>query len=272
MSDITLKYAINNNCIEKAIVFLELNKFLKKHEVFMQNNNLRDLKEDEDKMKKSIWIMQRTKMFNAHWYLNGIYYPLFKRLEILLINLNITTQSRNKNKKVFNNNWNINLGRLINARGCTGFEKPHNIDSSKGVSACIIPNKFKPIWNICKRILNMFDEDYGKNNDYAVAINCMNSLDHFVKFHVDSHDISHQYCLALGTYKGAETEIIINGKSIIIDYYYRIVKMDGRCRHRVLPFYDYNNSYIRFGIIWYKLYDRRKYKKDEIYNQVRLYI
>ena len=66
MSDITLKYAINNNCIEKAIVFLELNKFLKKHEAFMQNNNLKDLKEDEDKMKKSIYLMQRTKMFNAH--------------------------------------------------------------------------------------------------------------------------------------------------------------------------------------------------------------
>ncbi len=264
MENLTLNQVINNNLINKTLLYLEYHKYLHDHASII-NKRLVDLKKDKKLLEQSLCIMHRCKIYKIHLNHNGVYYTLFKQLESLLLNISLNKQSRNKNKLIFNNCWNINLGRLINAQGASGFEMQHNIYKGKGVSECIIKKKWKSIWHLCKDILNLFDNEYGRDEDYAVAINCMNSHEHFVKFHVDSSDITHQYCLALGNYKNGETEIIINGNSHVIDYYYRIVKMDGRNKHRVLPCKNIDESFVRFGVIWYKLYDRTKFQVDPIY-------
>ena len=263
METTTISEIVETKQFSKALLFLEYHLFLNKNKHLL-DQRLSDALENVENIRKILFVMHRVNIYQIHLHHNAVFYNHFKALERLLNNINNNKQARNKKKDIFNNKWNINLGRLINAYGATGFTIKHNIYKGKGVSECKIPKKWKIVWNLCKHILLLIDEEYADGDYFAVAINRMDKQNHFVKSHIDKFDLCHQYCLTVGNFEGGETEIEINNTSIIRNYWYRILKMDGRLPHRVLPFKNYKLHHVRFAIIWYKLYDPKIVKKRPI--------
>lgn len=79
-------------------------------------------------------------------------------------------------------------------------------------------------------------------------------------WHIDKGDISWQYLFGFGDYSGGCLEVkTASGRVAKIDIRYKIVKMDGRFMHRVTPWKGKRNS-----IIWFKGFDRRYKKADEL--------
>ena len=77
---------------------------------------------------------------------------------------------------------------------------------------------------------------------------------HYVRRHVDDKDIQFQYAIVLGDgVTGGDLRLWnTDGSSQTINYLHKVVKMDGRLPHEVLPF-----TGTRFCVIFYKLDDRQ---------------
>lgn len=92
----------------------------------------------------------------------------------------------------------------------------------------------------------------GVHEDFAVQVNIY-SDGSFCKSHQDEHDIDVQYGLGLGDYTGGALQMTgTDGTATEMDIRRRIVKMDARNCHKVLPFQG-----TRISVFWYKRYDRR---------------
>lgn len=92
----------------------------------------------------------------------------------------------------------------------------------------------------------------GTHEDFAVQVNIYTD-GCYCKPHRDEHDIDVQYGLGLGNYSGGALQMTsVDGVATDVDIRRRIVKMDARNSHKVLPFEG-----TRISIFWYKRYDRR---------------
>lgn len=92
----------------------------------------------------------------------------------------------------------------------------------------------------------------GGHEDFAVQVSIY-SDGSYCHSHRDEHDIDVQYGLGLGNYTGGALQMTsADGVAIDLDIRHRIVKMDARNSHKVLPFQG-----TRISIFWYKRYDRR---------------
>ena len=110
----------------------------------------------------------------------------------------------------------------------------------------------------------MIDSDFAAG-EYVVNYSCMTKPEQYVKKHVDSEDISHQYAMTLGSYKGAALRMYDDNDNILgdFDYYKKVCKMDGRLPHEVIT-NDFQGT--RFTLVWFKTYDHRKTEPDPICN------
>ena len=197
----------------------------------------------------------------------GSLFQEVKDLEKLLLGYRPTLQEQTSGR--FNLMWSLNLGTTTNALGATGFSHPHNL--FKGVGVCLVPyedrssstKKKKAIWRACASLIQQIDPEYAAG-DFAVAINCMTSKKHDVYLHRDESDVSWQYILTLGKYRGAHLECFNNAKQLIFSEGkpHRIVKFDGRLPHRV-RLDDFRGT--RISVIWYKCFDRCKEEPDPIF-------
>lgn len=117
-------------------------------------------------------------------------------------------------------------------------------------------------YKLAREIIQKVDPDYAQG-EYEVNFSCMDRPTHYVKRHVDDQDISHQYALGLGEYKGAELRVWNKTQSNFQDFDYRhkMLQMDGRNYHELV-----SNKFEgeRFTVIWYKTYDHRKTQADPI--------
>ena len=103
-------------------------------------------------------------------------------------------------------------------------------------------------------LLEEVDPQYaGKHEDYAVQVTLYDSSKRdSCKEHADKDDIAPQLMMTLGDFTGGELAVTdSNGKCTNVDLKDRIVKLDARQTHKVLPFEG-----IRISVIWYKRYDR----------------
>jgi hypothetical protein len=93
----------------------------------------------------------------------------------------------------------------------------------------------------------------GQFNDVVFQVNIMAPRMH-VKEHIDSKDISFQYAIGLGEYKGGEffTTNSETGERVEMSLKNRIVKVDGRHPHGARN----TLSGTRYSVFIYKLYDR----------------
>ena len=196
---------------------------------------------------------------------------LMDQMESILHKVNLTKQYRDKTKKVkFNLQWAFLLGHNCSALGAKSFETPHTFKKGKGVCITRVEDRNLPkwkleLWDLSKKLIKMIDPDFAEG-EYVVNYSCMKSADQYVKKHVDADDISYQYALALGNYKGAKLRCYDNSNNVLgdFDYHRRICKMDGRLPHELIT---ENFQGERFCVIWFKSYDHRKFEADPIFRQ-----
>ena len=178
------------------------------------------------------------------------------------------TQYRDNNKKVrFNLEWSMLIGHTTNALGAKSFETPHNFKKGRGVYVKPVEERTmskwkKELWALSKELISIVDPDFA-DGEYVVNYSCMTKPEQYVKKHVDSDDISHQYALALGNYSGAKLRCYDEEDNVLgdFDYHRKICKMDGRLPHELI---QDNFKGKRFCVIWFKLYDHRKAEPDPI--------
>lgn len=92
----------------------------------------------------------------------------------------------------------------------------------------------------------------GEHGDFVVQTTMYGDKG-YCKPHRDKHDVDCQYLIGFGDYKGGELEVeLSNGKKETVDIRHKIVRMDGRLRHRVKSWTGNRQS-----VIWYKVWDRR---------------
>lgn len=131
----------------------------------------------------------------------------------------------------------------------------------KGTAAFLMPvrkqnlkREVKAAYTLARTIIADIDPEYAAG-EFMVNFGYINSRDHRVKKHTDSHDVSHQYALGLGSYKGAKLRIHHESGPIDVDYRHKVVKFDGRIPHEVVMDDDFEGE--RFSVIWFKNYDSR---------------
>lgn len=152
------------------------------------------------------------------------------------------------------------MGRTI-GRGTipTQHYRPHNFKEDEIVFARDPRVGGKPQWqkdlwdrHLVPLIELVAPEWAGAHEDFAVQVNVY-SDGSYCKSHRDEHDIDVQYGLGLGDYTGGALQMTCaDGVATEVDIRRRIVKMDARNSHKVLPFQG-----TRISVFWYKRYDRR---------------
>ena len=182
-------------------------------------------------------------------------------LEAALYRVPLRTQRRDAVKKRnFNQAWQYGQGRQVNTVGLGGFQTPHNFRKGIGVYMGNAYRTDAPVWKhelweTCAEILELIDPNCaGSTGDYCVNFARMDdSLEHYVKEHIDGHDVAYQLAVCLGDFKGGELRCTLaDGTSQMYDNTRKFVQLDGRLPHRVEPFIG-----VRFSVIFYKVFDRR---------------
>ena len=196
---------------------------------------------------------------------------LMTEIEKILKTVKHNQQYRDKTKKVrFNLQWSFLLGEgTTSALGAKSFETPHNFKQGRGVCLTKVASRKLPkwkleLWDLSKQLITLIDPDFAQG-EYIVNFSCMNKPEQYVKKHVDSDDISHQYALALGDYKNATLRLYDADDKVLgdFDYHRKVCKMDGRLPHELVSD-GFEGE--RFCIVWFKTYDHRKTKADPIFN------
>jgi len=149
--------------------------------------------------------------------------------------------------------------------GKPGFVR-HNFKNTaayvKPIEDQKVPDLWKKAYRKAMRVLRGIDADYAEG-ETVVQFAYMSSPTHYVGKHVDSNDISHQYAISLGDYKGATLRVYNqSGKAHDVDNRHKVVKFDGRLPHEVVVDESFEGD--RFTVIFYKNYDSRKSEPDPV--------
>ncbi len=125
----------------------------------------------------------------------------------------------------------------------------------------------KALYAKASELLRLIDREYASNNDYVINFSCMSDpKKHYARKHTDSDDVAPQYAMVLGDCTGGELKLWnSDGDTQVIDYTNKILKLDGRLQHEVMPF-----TGRRYCIIWYKVYDRNMKKPAPVFEPARI--
>ena len=139
------------------------------------------------------------------------------------------------------------------------FYRPHNFKDHewvymRNVQHCSKPKLQKMLYTEhFLPLLTNIDPDYALNEDFAVQLSVYESAaDDFCGWHRDDKDVDSQYMFCVGNYSGGELQVDYGGgrmETVSLDH--RVARIDGRYRHRVLPFCG-----TRISVIYFKRYDR----------------
>ena len=146
-------------------------------------------------------------------------------------------------------------------------QTPHNFKPGKGVCLTKVESRKLPswklkLWDLSKKIITLIDPDFAAG-EFIVNYSCMNKSEHYVKKHIDSNDISYQYALTLGNYRGAKVKTYDEKDNVLgeFDYYKAPCRFDGRLPHEVVTD-NFCGTCNRFTLVWFKCYDYRKSEPD----------
>ena len=194
-------------------------------------------------------------------------------IEGILDTVKMDTQYRNGNKKdTFHWDFSMQIGRTTNALGAAkgAFNTRHHFEKGRGVYMGNIEDRKIPKWKLnlwkkSKRIIQLIDPDFAANDDFVVQYARMSNPNHHCKKHVDALDVSHQYALALGNYRGAKLRVYDAQDKPTGEYDYKrkILKFDGRLPHE-LVMDDFQGT--RYSLVFFKMYDRRQTERAPIFH------
>ena len=187
-------------------------------------------------------------------------------------------QQRDKKKKAtFFLEWQFYAGRSIRAKttkqGNPTWCHEHNFKNGKGVYLRDVADSTKSpqqkiLYAKACELLSLIDSAYaGDHKDFVVNFSCMSKpIQHYVKKHTDAEDIQFQYALVLGDCTGGDLKLWDSrGNEHVLNYHNKILKLDGRLPHEVMPF-----TGRRYCIIWYKVFDRRMIRPAEIFEPAEI--
>jgi len=187
-------------------------------------------------------------------------------------------QQRDKKKKAtFSLEWQFYVGRSIRAKtteqGNPTWCHEHNFKAGKGVYLRDVADSTKSpqqkiLYTKACELLSLIDPDYaGDHKDFVINFSCMSKpIQHYVKKHTDAGDIQFQYALVLGDCTGGDLKLWDSrGNEHVLNYHNKILKLDGRLPHEVMPF-----TGRRYCIIWYKVFDRRMTRPAEIFEPAEI--
>ena len=119
----------------------------------------------------------------------------------------------------------------------------------------------KEAYYLSRDVMRQIDPHYAEG-EFVVQFAKIDSAAHYVKKHVDQHDVSHQYALTFGEYEGAA--LLVHppdgGPPHRVDGKDCIVKFDARHPHEV-DLTGFKGE--RYTVIWYKNYDRRQLARPD---------
>jgi hypothetical protein len=148
-------------------------------------------------------------------------------------------------------------------KGQEQYYAEHNMRKDKMVF--IGDNKTKPEWlkdlykdHLTPLICKAAEDWAGKDGDWAVQLLVYKDGD-YCEEHVDKEDIDVQYMLCLGSYTGGELRVRVGDDTHDVDLNHKLVKVDARNPHSVLPFEG-----TRISVIWYKVFDTRMKTKAPV--------
>eukprot|EP00945_MAST-04E_sp_MAST-4E-sp1_P000555 g555.t1 len=189
------------------------------------------------------------------------------KLLSLLEKVRVSTQNRDQNKRKFSLKWQKAMGRTVGTWHT--FTLPHNFKPGKkvfinGDYAKGTTKQFVELYHVARLLLLCIDPEYACNGDFVVQFALMTDpKKHYVKQHGDVEDITYQYAMGLGNYKGGLLRVHTKSGPRDIDIRNRLVKFDGRLPHEVVNYQGGN----RFTVIFYKNYDRRILEAQPILQQ-----
>jgi len=180
----------------------------------------------------------------------------------------------------FNLRWSFSCGHTTNVKTFLGFrDHPHNIKEGifLTLGCCLkhpMEKDFIPVWK--KELYCLGSKFFAEfipsfvSHQYMIHFSRMDSRDHYVRLHVDERDISSQYAIYLGTWKGASLVCYSSSSQSNLQEIGRfnesraLVHMDGRLLHYmdVQP----NFKGIRYAMICYQLWNEKKDKPDPIFS------
>ena len=132
-----------------------------------------------------------------------------------------------------------------------------------------LPNRKYQLYKLAKEFILKYNKLWvGNDDDFIVQFACMNK-DSYIKEHCDKADVSSQFIMTLGEYKGGFLHVWNKEKKIyeIFDTYKKLIQFDGRNKHFISNVSDGE----RYSIVWYKSFDRR-YITQPILNGVRIFL
>jgi hypothetical protein len=178
------------------------------------------------------------------------------------------TQTRDRKQKDLKFRFQFTIGRTVRAKTTEAGNKtwsfPHNFVKGKGVYAENAktlkdpikgskPAAQKEIYRKAAQIVEMLDPVYAANGDWVVQVHAMDSQSK-VNRHTDDDDLTYQYGVILGDFEGGEL-LTWDSKEkpcAPLAVQNKIVKLDGRLYHQVMPV----TRGVRYSLYFYKLYDR----------------
>ena len=117
-------------------------------------------------------------------------------------------------------------------------------------------------------LLKMIDKQQdGSNNDFVVQFSCMDIESH-IEIHTDKDDVSSQFAISLGEYKGGELMVYNENLNIYIPVINKrkMDQFDDRKNH----FFTKVTESERYSIVFFKSYDVR-YDFQPIFTGIKTY-
>ena len=117
-------------------------------------------------------------------------------------------------------------------------------------------------------LLKMINKQWaGSKDDFVVQFSCMDIESH-IEIHTDKDDVSSQFAISLGEYKGGQLMVYNDNLSTYIPVVNKrkMVQFDGRKKHFVTKVTEGE----RYSIVFFKSYDER-YDYQPIFTGIKTY-
>ena len=124
------------------------------------------------------------------------------------------------------------------------------------------------LYKMACTLLKMINKQWaGSNDDFVVQFSCMDIESH-IEIHTDKDDVSSQFAISLGEYKGGQLMVYNDNLSTYIPVVNKrkMVQFDGRKKHFVTKVTEGE----RYYIVFFKSYDE-SYDYQSIFTGIKTY-
>ena len=237
-------------------------------------NWVRKQRNEYTKMKSQL-TNERIDLLNDigfKWSTKKTLTELVNEIEIML--KNVKTKKQHRKSESIKMEWLVMVGRGVNQYMFKTFEHRHNLPGKKhlGVNMMDVYDKKKhepwelELYDKAAEILKLLDPEYmGEHGDWSVHFSKFGDVSkNSVHMHRDMRDVSYSYSISFGDYVGMKWRVQkLNGSFEEFCDKRTFVKFDARLPHCYLIDRE-SFSGSAYQVIYFKNYDRRQVKEDDL--------